>query len=282
MYTAGDILKHKEFLVAEYGVVDVTDSYYHLKLLPSGPIYNTDKDFVEKRMERVIKQKEIPLDIAVGDWVKVKNEKYPTLKNYTGIYRVTGTYQHKNVTTISIETESGKIFITNAPDKNQQHWEKAPSPEKKLISTEMDGNLNVTNTYDDGSKTTVPYNPSKAVEVATEENFEKEYAKRATKLAIKNNRVQSLIKKVDSNRKELAALQDGKWFALYGRYDWKRIFFTTLFVLLSFAAPCYAAYLWGWYWLAATPISLSVIAATIYAMRDKKLDDYIIGADNGR
>lgn len=113
-------------------------------------------------------------------------------------------------------------------------------------------------------------------------DFEKEYSKRVVNLAIKNNKVQGLIKKVDDNKKELAALHNGEWFKLYGQYDWRRILFTLFFAALSIIIPGYMAYLWGLQYLVITPFSLTAIAAVIFCLRDKKLDNYIKSNSNDK
>lgn len=290
-WNIGDKLKSKAH-DDEVTIVDIQNDGYILEYSDSDSKYPWSFKDAETYFTKI----EIPLHINVGDWVKVKNaEKYPALKNYTGTYKVMSVGQYEDITTINIETEPGRqLYISNVRHKNQQQWEKVPEPvNKKLISINYDSSTNIIiKNYSDKSVEIIKYEELKAEQeiknchkkenIVPEENFEQEYAKRATKLAIKNNRVQNLIKKVEENKNELAALREGKWFQLYGRYDWKRIFFTALFVLMSFAAPGYAAIIWGWQWLAATPISLLVIAATIYGCRDKKLDNYIKNGPNDK
>lgn len=115
----------------------------------------------------------------------------------------------------------------------------------------------------------------KNTEPVIEENFEQEYSKRAIKLAIKNNKVQNLLKKTEQNKQELAALQSGQWFNIYGRYDMGRIFWVGFFSLAALLIPGYLAFTLTPKAAILSPLFLSVIWGIVWAARDKALDAYI-------
>lgn len=287
-YFVGDIIKLKSQDDGSKWKVTGFDELTNTYLLNVDGINTcTNRGFAESSMEKV----EARL-YKVGDYLRHKDHKIGIFYEVMSVSERFYELKYLNVQP-SIHATEIEFAETEMEKITKPLNIKVEEKKIKAIEVAINGLAQSrTIIFEDGTKeiNTCPFKPvcNGPVEIKTgfdtsDISFETEYGKRAVSLAIKNNKVQKLIKKVDENKKELTALQDGKWFGLYGRYDWKRIGWTTLFTLLSFFIPGYlAATGFSWLVLGLTPISLAIIATVIYTMRDKKLDAYIIGADSER